>query len=155
MTFHRVAYIGIKEVESNYKVTFGITKPRDVQPFVDFTAHEGGHVLLSAMGTDGIVFWFLCSETEKHDGTNIPRYTEKDVPAAVKEHGDKLVTNGWTVRELYEDSTITGAAPIVEHEFARWHYKRILTIGDSAHVVSMPSSHHIQIFKLSHSRLTP
>jgi hypothetical protein len=116
-------------------VTFGITPPKTVQPFVDFTAQEG-NTYLSAMGADGIVFWFLSSSTEKNNGTNIPRYTDKDVAANIEKYGHEQATHGWTLRELYEESTITGAAPIAAYTYSRWHYRRILTIGDSAHVVS-------------------
>lgn len=131
-------------------ITFGITEPKIIQPFIDFTTHQG-HTYLSAMGSDGVVFWFLFSEVEKRDGTNIARYTDKDVLENVRKYGNEQVANGWTLLELHENSTITGAAPVIDHIFTKWHYKRILTIGDSAHVVSNTRSYKVDPISLIHA----
>ena len=71
------------------------------------------------------------------DGTNIPRFTQDDAKRVVEEIGDDRVTQEWTFRQLYENSTTTGTTAVVEYVFKRWHFQRIITIGEAAHVVRL------------------
>lgn len=118
---------------------FGITKPRKGEtPFMHFGANFS-RIYLSALSTNDIVFWFCFDDIKEGcNGNNIPRFTKADEKALVDRFGDDYVSPKWTLREVYEDSTVTGTTAIVEHIYERWHYERILTIGDSAHSVRLP-----------------
>lgn len=116
---------------------FGITKPRPCEtPFIHFGANFD-RIYLCALSTDDAVFWFCFDELkEEHSGNKIPRFTKDDEKAIVEKYGDDYVSLQLTLRDVHEDSAVTGTAAIIEHIYDRWHYKRILTIGDSAHSVS-------------------
>jgi hypothetical protein len=118
-------------------IMFGITNPMpEVTPFINFAANHG-RTYLSALGTNGVVYWFCFEDLQgEHNASNAPRFTKEDEKAVVDRYGDDNVTGKWTLRELYESSTITGMTASIEHIYERWNFQRILTIGDSSHSVS-------------------
>lgn len=87
-----------------------------------------------------MIYWFLFDDIEPHSGHDIPRFTKEDEKPLVDKFGSDRITERWTLRELYDQSTITGSSAVVEHVWERWHFQRIMTIGDSAHVVRAPLS---------------
>jgi hypothetical protein len=109
---------------------------------IAFTTNYG-RLYLSSTGTDDAWYWFYFDDNikDKCDGNNIPRFTKADEKAIVNEFGDDHVTPEYTLRQLHENSVLTGMTAIVEHIYERWHFQRIMTIGDSANIVSQRYLH--------------
>ncbi|TID05181.1 FAD-dependent monooxygenase atmM [Colletotrichum higginsianum] len=61
-------------------------------------------------------------------------------PATFPHHAQDIhlndnITETVTFRDLYVNRHIATLVPLQEHVFLRWHFRRIFTIGDSAHKV--------------------
>lgn len=91
-------------------------------------------------GPNDRLYWFLFFNTGKtHRMPNFPVYSQEDEKAFAEEHSSDLVTGNLTIGDLYArkiSSTMTGLG---EYAFKKWYYGRIITIGDSAHIVGYPS----------------
>jgi hypothetical protein len=77
----------------------------------------------------------------------IPRYSEEQRDALAAEHAEDRVTDTLTFGELYALRTTATLQALPEVVFKKWHYNRIITIGDAAHKVSHTN-------ELNDSRLT-
>jgi len=96
-----------------------------------------GHSYLVIAAPMNRTYWFLFDglpETEYGDG--ISKYSKADEEALVKAHRDDPITEDMTFGELYDRKVMSTLVPLEEYVFEKWHYKRIITIGDSAHKVS-------------------
>jgi hypothetical protein len=83
------------------------------------------------------MYWFLFSKLDStKTGDDIPRYTKEDEARIVKEHANDGINESMTFAELYAKRTTSTLVPLEEHIFKRWHFQRIITMGDSAHKVS-------------------
>ena len=83
------------------------------------------------------VYWFLFTSVgPTKRGKDIPRYTKEDEAALVNEHrNDPIHDNGAVFGDLYDASIISTLVPLEEHVFTKWHFKRIVTLGDASHKV--------------------
>jgi hypothetical protein len=101
----------------------------------DLVFYEGwSYLVVSAPGDR--VYWFLFCTIPTAYGADIPRYTAEDESALANGHLDDNITETVTFRDLYNTRAIATLVPLQEHVFARWHFRNIVTIGDSAHKVS-------------------
>ncbi|KAF4819124.1 FAD-dependent monooxygenase andE [Colletotrichum siamense] len=116
---------------------FGISHRPEAYPAASQhnTLSEGhSYFLMAAPGNR--VYWFLFMELkETLYGENIPRYTKEDEAKIVKQHAKDRILENMTFGELYEKRIVTTLAPLQTYVFEKWHYKRLVTIGDSAHKV--------------------
>ncbi|KAF4894123.1 FAD-dependent monooxygenase andE [Colletotrichum viniferum] len=116
---------------------FGISHRPEAYPGASQhnTLSEGhSYFLMAAPGNR--VYWFLFMELkETLYGENIPRYTKDDEARIVKQHANDRILENMTFGELYEKRIVTTLAPLQTYVFEKWHYKRVVTIGDSAHKV--------------------
>ncbi|CAG9949055.1 unnamed protein product [Clonostachys rosea f. rosea IK726] len=123
---------------------FGISHRPDAYPGTSQhnTLSEGhSYFVMAAPGNR--VYWFLFMELkETLYGENIPRYTKDDEAEIVKQHFDDYILDNMTFKDLYDKRIVTTLAPLQTYVFKKWHYKRLVTIGDSAHKAS---SDHIRI----------
>ncbi|KAH0426457.1 FAD binding domain protein [Colletotrichum camelliae] len=99
------------------------------------TLSEGhSYYVMAAPGNR--VYWFLFMELkETLYGENIPRYTKDDEAKIVKQHLEDRILENMTFGDLYDKRIVTTLAPLQTYVFKKWHYKRLVTIGDSAHKV--------------------
>lgn len=96
-----------------------------------------GHAYLVIAAPGNRTYWFLFDGlTETKYGREIGKYSKRDEEALVKERYDDNITEEVTFGELYSKKVMSTLVPLEEYVFERWHYKRIVTIGDSAHKVS-------------------
>ncbi|KAJ0310237.1 hypothetical protein Brms1b_008831 [Colletotrichum noveboracense] len=138
---------------------FGISHRPEAYPAASQhnTLSEGhSYFLMAAPGNR--VYWFLFMELkETLYGENIPRwverrlfsyirshamadlnldrYTKDDEARIVEQHVNDRILENMTFGELYEKRIVTTLAPLQTYVFEKWHYKRLVTIGDSAHKV--------------------
>jgi 2-polyprenyl-6-methoxyphenol hydroxylase-like FAD-dependent oxidoreductase len=90
-------------------------------------------MMLSAPGDR--LYWFLFNDMNKATGSNIPRFTKDDEMALAKEYFSDQIAKSTTFGDVYKNRLHTALVPLEEHVFERWHFKRIITIGDAAHKV--------------------
>lgn len=65
----------------------------------------------------------------------LDRYTKDDEARIVEQRVNDRILENMTFGELYEKRIVTTLAPLQTYVFEKWHYKRLVTIGDSAHKV--------------------
>lgn len=83
-------------------------------------------------------YWFLFESLPATvHGKDIPRYSKEDEAVLVKEHYGDSVTEFTTFGQIYDNRIISTLVPLEEHVFTRWHFQRIITIGDAAHKVGV------------------
>lgn len=94
------------------------------------------HVVASGP-EEGRLFWFLFVNLDKTIyGPELPEYTKEDEEALANEHLDDKIDDTHTFRDLYSTKIASVLTTIPEYVFKKWHFQRIITIGDSAHKAS-------------------
>ncbi|KAL6918696.1 hypothetical protein FSST1_002722 [Fusarium sambucinum] len=99
-----------------------------------------GHSYLVIAAPMDRTYWFLFDglpDTEY--GKGISKYSKVDEEGLVKAHRDDPITEDMTFGELYDRKIMSTLVPLEEYVFDKWHYKRIITIGDSAHKIDPAS----------------
>lgn len=86
------------------------------------------------------LYWFLFASMEKMSGGQIPRFTKTDEAELVKDRLGDFVTETVTFGDIYEQRQISTLVAVEEHVFKRWHFGRMVTIGDAAHKVCFHGS---------------
>ncbi|KAL5613080.1 hypothetical protein FOVSG1_002143 [Fusarium oxysporum f. sp. vasinfectum] len=120
---------------------FGISKrPSELGSRSQQMVIGEGHAYLIIAAPGDRTYWFLFDglpETKHRE--DISKYTKADEEGLIKEHRDDHITRDVTFGELYDRKIMSTLVPLEEYVFDRWHYKRIITIGDSAHKIDPAS----------------
>lgn len=113
-----------------------------------------GHLYLVLSAPRGRVYWFLFHELgETKHGEDIPRFPKEDELLLAAHYRSDKITETVTFGELYDNRIKSTLVPLEEHVFRRWHFQRILIIGDAATKVLHISSQHIRFpFKVLTTR---
>jgi hypothetical protein len=90
------------------------------------------------------VYWFYFFKLPKTaHGSEIPRFSKEDEAKLLEERADDNILPDLKFRTLFENKITTNMTSLPEHVYDKWHYDRMITIGDSAHKVrphfSLPS----------------
>lgn len=81
-------------------------------------------------------YWMLFKNMGKtHCGSDIPRFTKEDEEAVAKEHWNDYVSPTVQFSDLYKHKKKSVYTSLVEYVFKKWHFQRIMTIGDACHKV--------------------
>ncbi|EEU42752.1 uncharacterized protein NECHADRAFT_47426 [Fusarium vanettenii 77-13-4] len=118
-----------------YNCIFGISRP--CQGIVPGGLHEvfrNGSSYLISGGQNGRVYWFRFEKLpQRLHGTQIPRYTQKDLEEALDRASNDPILPGLNFSELIENRITAVLTPLPEYVYKKWHFDRIFTLGDSAH----------------------
>lgn len=110
-----------------------------MKEFEPYTAHKvlNNHFsYLILTGPADRVYWFLIVNLGKtFYGKDIPRFTKEDEEMLIKQHWTDRITESFTMGDLYTHRTASVLTALPEYVFQKWHFKRIVTIGDAAHKV--------------------
>lgn len=132
-----------EEVSTEYRCIFGISKTSD--KFQAFSAQYimgEGHSYLVTSAPGNRIYWFLFKRLNKAVRglyEKIPRYTEAERDAMAEQHANDALGDGLCFGELYRLRIAATLQALPEVVFSKWHYGRIITIGDAAHKVKSPS----------------
>lgn len=132
------------EVPTEYCCIFGVSKPTDL--FEKYSAQYimgRGHSYLLVSGVGGRIYWFLfkkLAKTTRGLYEKVPRYTNAERDALAEEHANDRFSDDLTFGDLYSLRTAATLQALPEVVFSRWHYGRIVTVGDAAHKVRNLSS---------------
>lgn len=111
-----------------------------------------GHSYLVIAAPKDRVYWFLFDGLPQTKyGRDIPKYSQTDEEVLVGARRGDPVTEDLTFGDLYDKKIMSTLVPLEEYVFDRWHYKRIVTIGDSAHKVN--SGTHALHYTLANNAL--
>ncbi|KAJ4993560.1 FAD binding domain protein [Stagonosporopsis vannaccii] len=125
------------DVPTEYCCIFGISQPTDKFPKYSSQTVQGyNYSYLVATGPNHRIYWFLFKklpETVHGLYEKIPRYTDEQRDALAAEHASDPITDTLTFGEIYAMSTTATLQALPEVVFKKWHYNRIMTIGDAAH----------------------
>ncbi|KAJ4411603.1 hypothetical protein N0V91_001388 [Didymella pomorum] len=124
-------------VPTEYCCIFGISQPNDKFPKYSSQNIQGQkYSYLVATGPNDRIYWFLFKklpDVARGLYDKIPRFTDEQRDALAAEHANDLVSDTLTFGELYATRTTATLQALPEVVFQRWHYDRIITIGDAAH----------------------
>uniref|UniRef100_A0A4E9E3Q1 FAD-binding domain-containing protein n=1 Tax=Gibberella zeae TaxID=5518 RepID=A0A4E9E3Q1_GIBZA len=130
------------KVPCYYKCIFGISKP--IEELIKGThyVYNDKFSYLVMVGPGGKWYWFLFARLPAPlYGDDIPRYTKEDEAKLAQEHASDQITPEITFGDLYEARTNSTLTPLHEWVFQKWHYNRIITIGDAAHKLEPLTGH--------------
>ncbi|KAI3571599.1 hypothetical protein IWW34DRAFT_768508 [Fusarium oxysporum f. sp. albedinis] len=117
-----------------YKCIFGISHPmKELTRGVHYVYNDNFSYLVM-IGPGGRWYWFLFVKLPVPlYGNNIPRYSKSDEEKLAQEHASDKITPEVCFGQLYEARITSTLTPLHEYVFEKWHYNRIITIGDAAH----------------------
>ncbi|KAI6765937.1 hypothetical protein HG530_007007 [Fusarium avenaceum] len=122
------------KVPCYYKCIFGTSHPMEELTKGVHYIYNHNFSYLVMIGPGGRFYWFLFVKLPVPlYGSDIPRYTKEDEEKLFQEHSSDQITPEVTFGQLYAAKTISTLTPLHEYVFKKWHYKRIITIGDAAH----------------------
>lgn len=109
-----------------------------------------GHLYLVLSAPGERVYWFLFHELgETKHGEDIPRFSKEDESLLAAHYRNDKITETMTFGELYDNRIKSTLVPLEEHVFKRWHFQRILIIGDAAtKVLHIASQYDPCLFKI-------
>ena len=125
-------------VRTEYCCIFGISA---ATPLFTKTAQYvlgQGHSYLLVSAPGNRIYWFLFKKLQNavhglYD--RIPRYTSAERDTLATSHANDMLGDGLCFGELYKLKLTATLQALPEYVFAKWHYGRIITIGDAAHKV--------------------
>ncbi|KAJ2988242.1 hypothetical protein NUW58_g4083 [Xylaria curta] len=123
------------KLQAESKCIFGISRRPIGLPTTDIqiSAFYNGCTYVMFSGAGDRLYWFLISKMEKAFGKDIPRFTKEDEAHLAAQHLDDYVTDTVTFGDIYKVRITSTLVALQEHVFARWHFQRIIVIGDAAH----------------------
>lgn len=126
----------LESLPCDYKCIFGISVLKGWKPSATQTHINNGFSYITISGPGNRVYWFLFVRMDKtYHHPNLPRFSEDDEALLVKEHSDDKLSERHTFQDLYDAKTSSVLTPIPGYVFKKWHFNRIMTIGDAAHKV--------------------
>ncbi|KAK7756873.1 hypothetical protein SLS62_000889 [Diatrype stigma] len=82
----------------------------------------------------GRIYWFLNVKNEQvTHGKGVPRYSVDDEFRLAKQHFEDRINEYDTFGDVYKSKIISRLTPLHEYQWKRWHFGRIMTIGDACH----------------------
>ncbi|KAJ0416307.1 hypothetical protein BJY00DRAFT_304207 [Aspergillus carlsbadensis] len=122
---------------SDYGCVFGISTPcTSIAPgTMNPVIHKHTSYLVIG-GPGGRVYWFFFFKLpQRAYGDDIPVFTKEDEKRVLAAHGDDNITPTLKFQQIIDNQISVALVPLQEYVFRKWHFNRILTIGDSAHKV--------------------
>ncbi|KAF7906736.1 hypothetical protein EAF00_001015 [Botryotinia globosa] len=119
----------------DYSCIFGISNPiPGLEPGNLHSVFREQNSYLINGGPEGRVYWFYFF---KHPttlyGRDIPRYTKADEVAVLQAHENDPITPDISFKVLQDRKISSTLTALPEYVYKKWHFERIVTIGDSAH----------------------
>ncbi|KAH7012377.1 FAD binding domain-containing protein [Macrophomina phaseolina] len=118
----------------DYICMFGISVMKDFMHRETYSIFNKHTSMLILSGPSSRVYWFLFVKLDKtYYSADIPRYTKKDEQEFAAKYASFNVKEDATFADLYNARVSSVLTPLPEYVFKRWHFGRIITIGDAVH----------------------
>lgn len=103
---------------------------------VNTTFHHGASLGVMAGGNHRCYFFMNQALPKELTGKEIPRFTEADCEQMARSRWEEKIQGDVKFKDLYQARVRAVLVPLQEYVMKKWHFGRIITIGDSAHKVS-------------------
>lgn len=135
-----LTYTVLSGVPVATRCIFGISKrPSNLPAGTQQMVHNMGWSYLIVGAPGNRTYWFLFEGVgETKYGKDIPRYTKEDTETLAMAHLKDLIYDNVTFGDIYKNRIMATLVPLEEYVFEKWHYKRIVCIGDASHKVGYP-----------------
>ncbi|KAL4993921.1 hypothetical protein BDV10DRAFT_12813 [Aspergillus recurvatus] len=131
-----------RAIQSSVSCIFGISQGlTQVKPTETWKHIRQDRHYLCSGAPNGLTFWFVFFKNKENLPWDQLRYTEQDKEQHAAEFASDQVRTDLTLGDMYRASTSTVLVPVEEFVLKRYHYKRILLLGDSAHRMHPVSGH--------------
>ncbi|KAL7268907.1 hypothetical protein RUND412_008446 [Rhizina undulata] len=126
---------------SEYCCIFGIsTATNDLKAGSADTIYNDKFSFLTATGVSARLYWFLFVKMDKkYHAPNIPRFTKADCEQMARKYFKFKITETTTFEDCWNNRIAATLTALEEHVFSRWHFGRMVFMGDAAHKVSANS----------------
>ncbi|OLN86855.1 FAD-dependent urate hydroxylase 4 [Colletotrichum chlorophyti] len=116
---------------------FGISKrPSNLPAGGQQIVHHDGRSYLIVSAPGNRTYWFLFQGVGKTKyGRDIPRYSKEDTENLAMAHLNDKILETVTFGDIYKNRILATLVPLEEYVFEKWHYRRIVTIGDASHKI--------------------
>ena len=95
-----------------------------------------GKTIAVMAGLEAKLFWFLFfKQIQSSKSLELPKFTKQDEIALATANEHVMVTETVSFGEIYANKTKSTITPLPHHVFKRWHWGRIMLLGDSVHKV--------------------
>ncbi|KAL7266526.1 hypothetical protein RUND412_010928, partial [Rhizina undulata] len=131
-------------MSAEYCCIFGISEPVDgyLEGNGD-TMSNDSFSILTGTGLGGRLFWFVFIKMEKkYYAPNIPRFTKADCEKMAQKFFKAKITDTLTFEDIWKNRISDTLTSLEERVHTKWHFGRMVTIGDSAHKVTACKSRH-------------
>lgn len=121
-----------------YACVFGISERLPaLQAGEHINSYSDGLCVITFHGEKGRIFWFLLAKLpEKTTYPNTPRFSAKDAASFCDKFASFRVSKDVCVSDLWKHKSCASMTALEEGLLERWHYDRIVLLGDSVHKVS-------------------
>ncbi|KAH9228284.1 hypothetical protein K456DRAFT_1926221 [Colletotrichum gloeosporioides 23] len=131
------AFCFFSGVPVDTRCIFGISKrPANLPAGRQITAYNDGWSCLIVNAPGNRTYWFLfegVGDTKR--GKDIPRYSKEDTEELALAHMSDRLYEEVTFGDIYKNKIMATLVPLEEYVFEKWHYKRIVCIGDASHKI--------------------
>ncbi|PGH17463.1 hypothetical protein AJ79_01063 [Helicocarpus griseus UAMH5409] len=119
----------------DYGCVFGISNPFESLSVGSFDIIQGyNRSYIIFIGPKGRVFWFCFFKLEgRASGGKIPRFSKEDEARHTQARENDTLFPGLKFGDIVKKKITSSMTAIPEYTFQRWHYDKIMTIGDAAH----------------------
>lgn len=94
-------------------------------------------------GSKDRTYWFRFEKLPSRVyGSQTPRLSQVDTDRILQDSKDEYILPGVRLAQLIENKISVSSTALSEHVYKRWHFGRIMTVGDSGHKVIQPSQGH-------------
>ncbi|CAI7666133.1 unnamed protein product [Penicillium palitans] len=120
---------------ATYACIFGISKGvKGIEKGTLNSVYNEHYSYLVPSGPGDLTYWFLVRNMGKtYYGADIPRFTKEEEEAFATEHFDDQITPTLKFSALYKSKIASAYSSLAEYVYKRWHFQRIITIGDASH----------------------
>ncbi len=132
----------LKAIKCNWITLFGISTLQDSRitaGSANTTFNHGMSFGVLSGGNNRRYFFLNKKLPRELKGDEICRYTDIDRDDLAKEYCNAVIQDDIKFGELYEARIRATLVPLEGYVFSRWHFGRIITLGDAAHKVSRVS----------------
>jgi 2-polyprenyl-6-methoxyphenol hydroxylase-like FAD-dependent oxidoreductase len=125
-------------LSATYATAFGISVGETgIAPGSVHNVYNDKFSYLITGGPEKRTYWFLTVDMGRtFYGPDIPRFTKKDEKELVAKHLDDRITPEVRFGDIYSRSLPSSVyTALQENAYTRWHFDRIIAIGDASHKV--------------------
>lgn len=122
---------------AEYACVYGISSPiPKLQPGHQITRYNDGWSILSVVGKNSRLFWFLFLKLgPKYEYGSIPTFSVEDTVSKCEQMAGETFWEEVSFGDVWQKREVFKMTPLEESFFQTWHLGRAVCIGDSMHKV--------------------